>query len=90
MFRNNIQKNKEVPEKELIDWLYNIWYDESLISKEIIYNSFKYCGISNSLQGWEDDILNWPTDKCIALFHKLWSLQLDLLPTAGKQGIISF
>ena len=63
MFRNNIQQNKEVTEKEPIDWLYNKWYDESLISKEIIYNSFKYCGISNSLDGCEDDIFNWPTDK---------------------------
>lgn len=37
MFRNNIQQNKEVTEKEIIELFYNILHDESLISKEIIY-----------------------------------------------------
>ena len=30
MFRNNIQQINEITKKELINWLYNIWYEESL------------------------------------------------------------
>jgi hypothetical protein len=35
-----------------------IWkYEDEIISKEMIYYNFKYCGISNSLDGSEKELI---------------------------------
>ena len=34
-----------------------IWYDDKLITKSMIYNSFKICGLSNKTDGSEDNLI---------------------------------
>ena len=34
-----------------------IWYDDKLITKSMIYNSFKKCGLSNNKDGSEDNLI---------------------------------
>ena len=38
----------------MIEWVGKIWYSDSIISNEMILNSFKYAGISNELGGSQD------------------------------------
>ena len=35
----------------IIDWITDIWYNISVINKDLIYNSFRVCGLSNQLDG---------------------------------------
>ena len=34
-----------------------IWYDDSIITKYIIFKSFKACGLSNKTYGSEDNLI---------------------------------
>ena len=34
-----------------------IWYDDNLITKNMIYNSVKICGLSNKTDGSEDSLI---------------------------------
>ena len=40
----------------IIEWVDEIWNSESVITNEMISNSFKYSGISCSLDASEDDM----------------------------------
>ena len=42
---------------------YELWYSDSVIFSEIIFNSFKYSGISNSFDGGEEDQFREYSDK---------------------------
>lgn len=56
-------KNSKKPTREnIIDFIHDIWYEESIITKEMIINAFKICGISNSMDGSEDEMFKWPDD----------------------------
>ena len=35
----------------IIDQITDIWYNISVINKDLIYNSFRVCGLSNQLDG---------------------------------------
>ena len=37
----------------IVEWINELWYSDSVITNEIILNSFKYSGISKSLDGGE-------------------------------------
>ena len=55
--------NTKTPTHEnIIEFVYNTWYKPDIIKEDIIRNSFKTCGISNNLDGSEDDLFNWPDD----------------------------
>ena len=44
----------KVNKEDIINWICDVWYDEKLITKSIIYNSFKFSGLSNKIEGSED------------------------------------
>ena len=55
---NEVGKYLEDIKKEcLLELILNTWYDDSIIKKDDIYNSFKYCGISNDLNGKENKLI---------------------------------
>ena len=49
--KNNIKGLKSV----IVDWIDELWHSHSVITSEIIFNTFKYSRISHSLDGNEDD-----------------------------------
>ena len=55
---NEVGKNLENIKKEcLLELILNTWYDDFIIKKEDIYDAFKYCGISNNLDGSENHLI---------------------------------
>ena len=48
--------------EDLVSRLENVWYDPNLLTSEMIKKSFKICGISNSLDGSEDNFFKWPKE----------------------------
>ena len=65
MFKENLRNkyvsyciennNLKVAKSTFIKWVDEIWYSDSIITNEMIFNSFKFSGISSSLDGSEDD-----------------------------------
>ena len=49
--------NMKISREQILKWILEIWHDESKIKKINVENSFKYCGISNSLNGEEDGMI---------------------------------
>ena len=47
--------NLKVAKSTIIEWVEEIWYSDSIITNEMIFYSFKFSGISSSLDGSEDD-----------------------------------
>ena len=43
---NNEDDTKVTKEKK-IDWILEAWYDSKVLTKELVYNSFRYTGIGN-------------------------------------------
>ena len=50
----NWLNNIKVSKSSIIEQIDELWYSDSAIANEIIFNSFKYSVISNSLDGSED------------------------------------
>ena len=38
----------------IIDWIFSVWYNDEIISKELIYKIFRCTGIKNNLNGAEE------------------------------------
>ena len=53
----NKDLNMKISREQILKWILEIWHDEEKITKEMVENSFKYCGISNSLTGEEDHMV---------------------------------
>ena len=51
--KNSVER---VSRELLINWVAEIWWDNNLISPDIIKNSFKVTGLSNNLDGSENDL----------------------------------
>ena len=49
--KNKIKIKREV----LLKWINDCWYDSNILKKEMIVKSFLVTGISNKLDGTEDD-----------------------------------
>ena len=49
--------NMKISREQILKWILEIWHDETKIKKEMVENSFKFCGISNSLNGEEDTMI---------------------------------
>ena len=49
---------EKIKREVIIDWILQIWkYEQNTINKEMIYMSFKYCDISNSLDGNKNSLI---------------------------------
>ena len=51
-----ISHNEKVKKNQIIKWINDIWWDENIITKEMVRNSFLFTGISNRLDGSEDHL----------------------------------
>ena len=49
--KNNIKASK----RAIIEWIDELWYLDSVIANEMIFNSFKYSEVNSSLDGDEGD-----------------------------------
>ena len=49
---------QKVTREALLDWVIKVWENNETISPQIVKNSFKFCGISNNLDGSEDELFN--------------------------------
>ena len=56
IFENKFYLN----DKNIIKFIYDIWADENIIKRQVIINSFLHCGISQLLDGSQDELFNWP------------------------------
>ena len=55
-----LEKNNtfaKIKKTDILEWIGMIWYDDKLITKSMIYNSFKTCGLSNKTDGSEDNLI---------------------------------
>ena len=50
----NIYHGKDA-KKNIFEWVDKIWYSDSIISNDMILNSFRYAGISSELEESQDD-----------------------------------
>lgn len=48
--------NQTITRNLIIDWIIDIWYNENFITSKAIFNSFKEAGISNNLDGSEENL----------------------------------
>ena len=46
-----------IKKEVILDWIVNCWYDDNIVKNKEIYDTFKYCGISNSLDGKENNLI---------------------------------
>jgi len=47
----------KVGKNDIINWVGDIWYDDNIISKILIKNSFKVCGLSNNVDDSKDNLI---------------------------------
>ena len=52
----------------MIDFIVSIWYDNEIITKELVYNSFRTTGIANKLDRSDDGL------------YKAWSQIKEEIP----------
>ena len=45
----------KVSKSEILEWIDELWYLDSVVANKMIFNSFKFSGIGNSLDDSEDD-----------------------------------
>ena len=47
--------NQKIKKEKIVNWINDIWNNNLLIKTETVFNSFKIVGITNSMDGSEDD-----------------------------------
>ena len=58
---NQIFENQfTITNKDIIEMISNIWYNENDIKEKVINNSFLFCGISQKMEGSKDEMFRWP------------------------------
>jgi hypothetical protein len=50
--------NQKISRTKIIEFIYNVWYDNNIIVRDIIYNSFRCTGIDNKINGMEDSLFS--------------------------------
>ena len=50
--------NQKITREALLEWIIRVWENNETISPQIVKNSFIFCGISNILDGSEDELFN--------------------------------
>lgn len=53
---------KKLIQEDIIDMIEKVWYNDNLIKSELIKKSFKICGISNKIDGPEDNEFKSPDE----------------------------
>ena len=66
-------RQKKLSEELILSWIAGAWQD---ISEEMIESSFLKCGITNSLDGTEDDLVYEAEDACNIELHDSFARQL--------------
>ena len=56
-FKNNVTFSKV--NKNDINWICETWYNETIITKNVIISSFKVCRLSNKTDGSEDKLIKY-------------------------------
>ena len=64
---------KKLSEELILSWIAGAWQD---ISEEMIESSFLKCGVTNSLDGTEDDLVYEAEDACNSEFDDSFARQL--------------
>ena len=54
--------NSLITKEELISIIEEIWYNDEKIKMETNLKTFKIYGLTNKLDGSEDDMFNWPEE----------------------------
>ena len=55
LYKHFIEDNKfKVAKNTMIEWVNKIWYSDSIITNQMILNSFKHAGISSESDESED------------------------------------
>ena len=52
----------KVSRKQIIDFVYDVWYNKNIITKEMIIKSFKITGLSNKIDSSENylfEVFKW-------------------------------
>ena len=57
MIKNGKAEKLKLKRKDLIQWIFEVWYNESIITSNCIINTFKSTGISNNINGKEDYLI---------------------------------
>ena len=55
-FCTNKKNDNKVTRDMVIDWIQDIWYNSKAINKDLIYKSFRTCGLTNKLDGSENHL----------------------------------
>jgi len=56
IFQNKFSLKDEI----IVKFIAEIWNDEKIIKRQTIIHSFLHCGISQLLDGSQDELFNWP------------------------------
>ena len=51
-------KQPKIKWNQILNFIYKNWYEESRIKKDIMVNAFLTCGITQNLDGTEDDLFS--------------------------------
>ena len=54
----NGNENLKISRTKMIQFICDTWYDDNIITKEMVYKSFRVTGISNKLDRSEDDLFS--------------------------------
>ena len=52
---NKYKNNIKISKSAIIKWIHESWYSDFVLTNEIVFNTFKYSRIINSLDWSEDD-----------------------------------
>ena len=56
MIIDNGVENLKLSRNKMIEFVCDVWYNNDIISKELIYKSFRVTGIANNLNHSEDNL----------------------------------
>ena len=55
-----IQNTFSIKNEDIINMISQIWYNDSIIRNKVIIDSFLFCGISQAMDGSQDEVFRWP------------------------------
>ena len=50
--------NQKISRSKIIEFICSVWYDNNIITRDIIYNSFRCTVIANKINGIEDSLFS--------------------------------
>ena len=55
-----IQNTFSIKNEDIIDMISQIWYNDNKIKNKVIIDSFLFGGISQAMDGSQDEVFGWP------------------------------